>query len=37
MPNKAVKPDAIDSASLAHGYGILCVTAATLLRRLSRR
>lgn len=34
---KAVKTDAIDSASVAHGFAILCATAATLLRRLPWR
>ena len=36
-PNKAVKTDAIDFASVAHGCAILCATAATLLRRLPWR
>lgn len=35
--NKAMKSDAIDSASLAHGFAILCASAAPLLHRLWRR
>jgi hypothetical protein len=35
--NKAVKSDAIDSASKAHGFAILCAFAAPLLRRLPWR
>ncbi|MFZ1545777.1 MAG: hypothetical protein WAT12_01560 [Candidatus Nitrotoga sp.] len=35
--NKAVKSDAIDSASLAHGFAILRASAAPLLRRLPWR
>ena len=32
QPYKALKPDATDSASVAHGYAILGATAAPLLR-----
>jgi hypothetical protein len=37
MPGKTIKKDAIDSASLAHGFAILCAKAARLLRSLLRR
>lgn len=37
MHNKAIKTDAIDSASLAHGFSILCASDAPLLHRLWRR
>ena len=35
--NKAVKSDAIDSVSKAHGFTILCAFDAPLLRRLPLR
>lgn len=35
MPdNKAIKADAIDSASLAHGFATLCASDGPLLHRL---
>lgn len=37
MANKAIKSDAIDSASLSHCFVILCASAAPLLHRLWRR
>ena len=37
VANKAIKADAIDSAALAHGFAILCASAAPLLHRLWRR
>jgi hypothetical protein len=37
IANKAIKTDAIDSASLAHGFAILCASDAPLLHRLWRR
>jgi hypothetical protein len=37
MPNKKLKTDAMDSASVTHGCAILCATAAALLRRLTWR
>jgi len=35
--SKAIKLDAVDSASFAHGFAILCAKAAPLLRHLLRR
>lgn len=35
--NKSVNTVAIDSASLAHGYAVLCANAASLLRRFPWR
>ena len=35
--NKATRADAIDSASLAHGFAIICASEAPLLPRIWRR
>jgi len=35
--NNVVKMDAIVSASMAHGFAILCAITAPLLRHLPRR
>jgi len=37
MPNKAIKMDAVVSASFAHGFAILRAKSAPLLRHLLRR
>ncbi|CDL45667.1 hypothetical protein [Escherichia coli ISC41] len=37
MHNKAIKPDARDSAPVAHGFAILCAIGAPPCRRLWRR
>ncbi len=37
LHNKAIKPDARDSAPVAHGFAILCAIGAPPCRRLWRR